>query len=42
MSSALRVSVIVASFFSRAHSHFSCRRRIERSLATRSRLSANT
>src|SRR5580704_15580259 len=42
MSSSSRESATVASCLSRAHSRFSCRRRIARSLATRSRLWART
>src|SRR6202040_1907894 len=40
--SASRLSAIIESCLRRAHNHFSCRRRIARSLATRLALSAKT
>ena len=42
INSSSRVSVMPCSCARRAHSHFSCRRRIERSLAMRSAFSAKT
>src|SRR5882762_10879377 len=42
ISNSSRLSVIIESCLRRAHNHFSCRRRIARSLATRLALSAKT